>query len=128
MAEILHKIEVSILSGCGGSAMAKELNEQIGRRVRKARDAAGFTQEKLADLVDVSVQFISDFERGKVGASVETIVGLSNALHVSCDYLLLGKSNPVEPGFLLRLEGLSSKQLKLVEKQINLILESFDCK
>lgn len=108
--------------------MAKELNEQIGRRVRQVRDSAGLTQEKLADLIDVSVQYISDFERGKVGASVETIVNLSHVLHVSCDYLLLGKNSTETPGFLVRLEGLSPNQLSLVEKQINLILESFDCK
>ncbi|MBR3058108.1 MAG: helix-turn-helix transcriptional regulator [Clostridiales bacterium] len=107
--------------------MGKELNADVGRRVRLARDAAGLTQEKLAALIEVSVQFVSDFERGKVGASVETIVGISRALHVSCDYLLLGKEDSTKPGFLIRLEGLSSNQLDIVEKNINLLLEAFDC-
>ena len=107
--------------------MGKELNAQVGRRVRLARDAAGLTQEKLAALIEVSVQYVSDFERGKVGASIETIVGISRALHVSCDYLLLGEEKAEDPGFLVRLEGLSPKQLAIVEKHLNILLEAFDC-
>jgi transcriptional regulator with XRE-family HTH domain len=110
-----------------GNLMDKELNKEIGRRVRFARDSAGYTQDKLADSVNVSVQFISDFERGKVGASVETIISICNALHVSTDYVLMGKGNSdIHPEFLMRLEGLSQDQLYLIEKQINLLLDAFD--
>ena len=106
--------------------MGKELNAQIGQRVRQARTAIGYTQEKLAELINVSIQFISDFERGKVGASVETIVGIANSLYVSCDYLLLGKEDTATPNFLIRLNSLSSKQRRLVEKQVDLLLEAFN--
>lgn len=42
----------------------KEVNVQIGERCRKAREAAGYTQERLAEAVGKSTQFISDTERG----------------------------------------------------------------
>ena len=48
----------------------KEENVQIGARVKQAREAAGLTQERLAELVDVTAQFLSGVERGAVGLSV----------------------------------------------------------
>ena len=40
------------------------MNIQIGERIRTAREVAGFTQERLAEAIDVSTQYISDLERG----------------------------------------------------------------
>ena len=48
----------------------KEINIQIGERIKEARQKAEYTQEKLAEAINVSVQYVSDLERGKVGASV----------------------------------------------------------
>lgn len=38
----------------------KDINIQIGDRCRKAREAAGYTQELLAEVIDKTPQFISD--------------------------------------------------------------------
>ena len=38
----------------------KEENVQIGERCRKAREAAGYTQEKLAEAIGRGPQFVSD--------------------------------------------------------------------
>ena len=38
----------------------KELNIQIGSRVKTARETMRYTQENLAERIDVSVQYISD--------------------------------------------------------------------
>lgn len=54
----------------------KELNIQIGSRVKTARETMRYTQENLAERIDVSVQYISDLERGVVGASLPTIIKL----------------------------------------------------
>lgn len=66
----------------------KEIDPKIGERVRTAREAAGLTQERLADMVGVSVQYLSDFERGVVGTSLSTLIRLCEVLLVSSDYLL----------------------------------------
>lgn len=76
-------------------ASKKPLNVKIGARIKEAREQAHLTQEKLAEKVGVSVQYVSDLERGKVGASVGTIIRLSQTLQVSCDYLLLGIDDAV---------------------------------
>ncbi len=69
----------------------KEENIQIGVRVKQAREAAGFTQERLAELIDVSAQYVSGVERGVVGLSVPILTRLSETLLVSCDYILMGE-------------------------------------
>ena len=76
-------------------ASKKPLNVKIGARIKAAREQAHLTQEKLAEKVGVSVQYVSDLERGKVGASVSTVIRLSQTLQISCDYLLLGIDDTV---------------------------------
>lgn len=46
------------------------------------------TQSTLAERADISLSFLGHIERGSRKASLETIVSLCNALHVSPEYLL----------------------------------------
>ena len=105
--------------------MDKDTLIGIGGRIRSAREAAGLTQEKLADLIDVSVQFISDLERGKSGLSVETLIKTCSVLQVSSDYILFEKLDKnIRYDFLMRLEGLSPDALVLMERQVNLMVDA----
>lgn len=61
---------------------------QFGHRVRIRRKALHLTQENLAELVGVSVQFIGHIERGTRKLSVETLCSLCKALGVGSDELL----------------------------------------
>lgn len=64
----------------------KEL-ETLGTRIRDIRQKRGFTQEKLAEELDCSSNFISYIERGKKGMSIDMLVNLANVLNVSADEL-----------------------------------------
>ena len=68
--------------------MKKEINVEIGMRAKNAREQAKLTQEQLAEKIEVSVQYISDMERGLVGLSLATLKRLCVALCVSSDQLL----------------------------------------
>lgn len=70
--------------------MKKELNIQIGARVRTAREAMGLSREELAELLDISTLFMSYIECGQKGMSLETLVSICRTLGVSADYILLG--------------------------------------
>ena len=61
--------------------------ENLGKRIREERLNKGFTQEQLAEKVNISLNFMSLIENGK-NMSVQTLVNLANALDVSIDYLL----------------------------------------
>ena len=65
----------------------------LGRRIRKQRTQRGWTQEALAERVNVSTSFVGHVERGSRKASLETLVAMANALDVSVDYLLSGSIN-----------------------------------
>ncbi len=104
----------------------KDVNVQIGRRIQEAREISGYTQEKLADKVDVSTQYISDLERGVVGTSVPTLIKICNTLCISSDYILMGKNEQNDiSGILSRLQHLSKDEINIVENSINLMIEAF---
>ena len=106
----------------------KELNIQIGERCRQARDASGYTQEQLAERIDVSTQFLSDAERGITGMSVSTIIKLCTVLAVSTDFILLGYGGCSTEDALSvysRLQQLSPQEQALVKEAINLMIKSF---
>ena len=97
----------------------------MGERSRKARKAAGLTQEKLSEMIDVSHQYISDFERGLVGAAAPTVVKLSRALNVSTDYLLIGEKECEDDARELfgRLAFLKPEEIALVKRAVGFVLE-----
>lgn len=68
----------------------KEINIQMGSRIRKARLQAGLTQEAFAELLNLGPKHISAIERGIVGLSMETLQNICQVLHVSADTLLFG--------------------------------------
>ncbi|MBR4056758.1 MAG: helix-turn-helix transcriptional regulator [Oscillospiraceae bacterium] len=68
----------------------KEINIQIGERVRIAREQTKLTQEALAERIEVSPQYISDLERGVVGISIPTLKRVCIALGISSDQILFG--------------------------------------
>ena len=61
---------------------------QIGKRIRKVRKKKGFTQEQLAEALDVGVTHISHIETGNTIPSLKLFIGIVNFLEVSADSLL----------------------------------------
>jgi transcriptional regulator with XRE-family HTH domain len=62
--------------------------KQIGTRLRALRQSRGFTQAKLARLLGTQQTAISLVELGRRGLTVQQVVKLAKALHVSTDALL----------------------------------------
>jgi transcriptional regulator with XRE-family HTH domain len=54
----------------------------LAEAVRAKRKEAGFSQEKLAEIADLSTVFISRIERGKESPSVDNLVKIAKALGV----------------------------------------------
>ncbi|MCD8395962.1 MAG: helix-turn-helix domain-containing protein [Lachnospiraceae bacterium] len=62
----------------------------IGNRVRVARKGKMLTQEKLAELADVTPHYIYEIEHGLKAMSLDTLEKVSLALDLSLDYLFGG--------------------------------------
>ena len=66
---------------------------EIGSRIRAERRRLDLTQEKLAEMADISVSFMGHIERGGRTLSIETLAKLADALKVSIEYILCGEFN-----------------------------------
>ena len=64
---------------------------ELQDRIAAVRKAAGLTQEQLGELVGVTRQAVSKWESGQTVPDALTIAKLCQELHVSADYVLLGK-------------------------------------
>ena len=63
---------------------------KIGQQVRKIRKAKGFSQEELAELVNISTTHMSHIETGNTKLSLPVLVDIAGALQVRTDELLYG--------------------------------------
>ena len=102
----------------------KEINAEVGRRVRQAREAAGLTQERFAELIGVSPQNVSCVERGLAGVSLTVLRRMCEILRVSSDFLLLGEGAANDAEALARRLGqLPPEQFRVVREVLNSVLE-----
>ena len=60
----------------------------LGQRIKEERKKLNFTQERLAEAVNVSTAYIGQIERGERCPTLDTLVKLSCKLGVSIDFLL----------------------------------------
>lgn len=63
---------------------------KIGQRVRQLRILNDYTQAKFAELIDISINFLSEIENGKKGLSQDTLAKICKQLNTSADYILFG--------------------------------------
>ena len=94
-------------------------NHQIGERIRTLRKRNGMTQEQLAEAANLSVPYISHMERGFKRPSLETLVRLAVALHVTADVLLSGIQPEDRSAFLADVQELLD-DCSLQERQVML--------
>ena len=89
----------------------------IGERIKEARKNKGYTQEKLAEEIDVAVAYVSRLEKG-FPINLKRIAQISQVLDVSIEYLLSGtvpkSDNYLNKDFEEILERCSPEKLKLI--------------
>ena len=86
----------------------------LGDRIKEVRKKKDLTQEELAELLNISVEFISQIERGLKLPSMQVFIKLVEALNVSADYLL---RDSVSTGQLFGSNAIGRKIDKLNPKQ-----------
>jgi len=102
---------------------------EIGKRISAKRREFGFTQETLAEMVDMSINQISNIEIYKSIPSVETILKLCEVLKTTPDYFLLGidrdcnVSEVVASSLCQKIMSCSEKQQKIINEIITLFIK-----
>ena len=93
------------------------INKIIGNNIRYIRKSNKLSQEKFAEQVDLSPQFVSDVERGLEGISINTAIRICNIMKCSPNILFAN---------LIKFENYNNEMDKftnLTDKNKNIILD-----
>ena len=100
---------------------------EIGKRIQGRRKQMGLTQEQLADKMDVSIQMVSNLERGNKSIRIENLIKLSEILDISTDYILTGKETTEDMQVLTeQMASLSQKERKMMKLLMDFCLSEND--
>ena len=121
---------------CGGQRLynlnmnTSDYRSAIGKKVRQQRLKHGWTQEELAEKLELHPSFIGQLERGIKAASFGTLKNLSRVFGIkSAEFLNEGDSNepgrgtlPVEKKILDLLKGYTAREQEAIYQTIKYIL------
>ena len=97
--------------------------KEIGKRIQNRRKQQGYTQEQLAEMMNVSIQMISNLERGNKSIRIDNLINLCHIIQVSTDYILNGKESAKNLSNLSqRMSQLSEKDQKMITMLIEYCL------
>lgn len=91
-------------------------------RIRKAREDMGYTREKFAEKLDVSVSYLAELERGRTGISVKMLIKICNILGLSSDYVLFGTERSSDDLRLDSIHRIDDKYIPLLDHVISELL------
>lgn len=102
----------------------------MGDRIKETRKKQGLTQEQLAEKLDISLEYISQIERGLKIPSMQLFIKLVSVLDVSADYLLRDSVSTRnlygDKQLGSKLERLTPKQRVALEALIDTYIEYLD--
>ena len=91
-------------------------------RIRKAREDMGYTRERFAEKLDVSVSYLAELERGRTGISVKLLTKVCGVLGLSADYVLFGSQRNEDALRAEKLHHIDPRYLPLLDQVINELL------
>lgn len=98
---------------------------QIGSRIREKRLSKGYTQDILANYLDIDASHISNIEHGRCKVSLTALVGIANALNCSIDCFLIDeyedKSIPTNRDILSKLNTCNPDVKQKLSKIIDIL-------
>lgn len=69
----------------------KEINVEVGRRLRTARENGGYTQEAFAEVLDIGTEHYRKLEKGVYSLQPEKMRILYEEYKIDPTYLITGK-------------------------------------
>lgn len=87
----------------------KQINLDVGRRIRKYRERANMTREELAEAVDISPRFVADLERGSVEPSLATLTKIRDLSSIA------SRLASVNDKYLTVLDEILFRQMELIK-------------
>lgn len=104
---------------------SKKILQIVGNNIKEARKQRDYTQEKLAEKLDISDKFVSLIERGESGLSIGNIVSICKELNIEPNALFKGVfdySDNVDKDIIDKLSILTRDDKVFLNNAINYIL------
>ena len=100
--------------------MKTEDLKKIGVRIVERRKELKLTQEQIAERMSVSVQMISNIERGNKAIKIENLLKLCDILKTSTDYIVTGKhTNNDFDNLASKISLLTESDYKMIEMLVD---------
>jgi Zn-dependent peptidase ImmA (M78 family)/DNA-binding XRE family transcriptional regulator len=101
------------------------MKDIISQKIKNARALKGFSQQELADMIGVSKQMISKYEKGESIPTSSNLLKLGKSLKVKIDYFF--KTSKIELGILnfRKKSSFSIKKQESLKQLIKLNLENY---
>lgn len=100
--------------------MKSEDLKEIGIRIVERRKELKLTQEQVAESMNVSIQMISNIERGNKAIKIDNLLKLCDILKTSTDYILTGKRTDNDFDNLTdKISRLTDSDYKMIEMLVD---------
>jgi transcriptional regulator with XRE-family HTH domain len=79
-----------------------DASQQLGQRLKHLRRVRGYTQEQLAERIEISPKYLSSIERGAENPTLNLLSRLAQGLQVDLYELFQGEPDAGQPARLRR--------------------------
>lgn len=86
----------------------------------------GYTRERFAEKLEVSVSYLAELERGRTGISVKMLKKVCNVLGLSADYVLFGTERNTDTMRADNIHRIDNRYLPLLDGVIGELLALTD--
>lgn len=101
----------------------KSENAVFGLRIRAVREMQKLSREKLAELANISTQFLADIETGKKGMTVVTLKKICSALHISSDLIVFDTKDTENSYITSMIATVPSEKKEELQQIISMIIK-----
>ena len=103
----------------------KDINIEIGANIQAAREQAGYTQEHLAELLDLYPNHISAIEQGVSAVSLDALRKICVLFGISADVIVFGKAEQNDDVYTIaqQLSRIKPEYQPQINKVLSALLE-----
>ena len=99
------------------------IEQEIGRRIKEIRKQKKIPQEKLAEMIGISPNYMSALERGAYNIKLDLLVQIIDCLDITADDLF---RDVIKNGYVNRASRLSDEIAKLPDDEQQRVFEVLD--
>lgn len=99
------------------------IEQEIGKRIKELRKQKKIPQERLAEMIGITPNYLSALERGAYNIKLDLLVPIMDCLDITADDLF---RDVIKNGYLNRASRLSDEVADLPEEEQKRIFEVLD--